>query len=498
MSFFAISGTIENISNDWFAPIDTVFSHLVNVIEPIVLFEIGGIPLIVLWVLGGGIFLTLRVKFINIWGFKHALDVLRGKYDNHEEEGDVSHFQAMATALSATVGLGNIAGVAIAIELGGTGAVFWMTLAGVLGMSTKFVECTLGQKYRLTKPDGAIAGGPMYYLSQGLAARGLPKLGRGLAAMFAALCVGAALGGGNMFQANQSFAAVATVIPALENYSWLYGLLLTLMVALVIVGGISRIGTVASKLIPAMLAIYIACCLWIIATHAGDLPHAIAKIVTEAFVPQAVGGGFVGILVQGIRRSIFSNGAGSGSAAIAHSAAKTPEPIRQGILAILEPFIDTVLICNLTAIAIVITQVYGSSDPASINGIELTAAAFGSAVSWFPFVLTGVVFLFAFSTIVSWSYYGEQCWVYLFNPNSAIAFKILFLSCLFLGSVANVGAVLNFSDMMLLLMTIPNLIGCFLLSGEVSADLKDYFNTLQWEKTIALSPEKAPKTKARI
>jgi alanine or glycine:cation symporter, AGCS family len=480
---------IEETQEDVLTALDTVFSQLVAGIERVILVDIAGMPLAVLWIVFGGIFFTLRLGFINIRGFKHALDVLMGRYDTPEEEGEVSHFQAMATALSATVGLGNIAGVAIAIELGGPGAVFWMTVAGSIGMSVKFVECTLGQKYRVVKPDGTVAGGPPYYLSRGLAVLGLPKFGQGLAVVFAICCMGSSLGAGNMFQANQSFAVLTTVIPALQGLGWLYGLLLAAIAGLVIIGGISRIGAVASRLVPAMLAIYVIACLWIVLKHLTDLPDALTTIVREAFAPSALGGGMVGSAVQGLRRSIFSNGAGSGGAAIAHAAARTKDPIRQGILASLEPFIDTVIICNLTAIAIVTTRVYGHSEPGQMNGIALTAEAFRAGADWFPVVLALVVFLFAFSTIISWSYYGEQCWIYLFGDRTTLVYQLLFLTCLFVGSVTNIGAILDFSDIMLVLMAIPNLLGCFLLSEQVAADLKNYLQHLKLEQNPAIPQE---------
>ena len=285
-------------------------------------------------------------------GFKHAIDVVQGKYDDPHDEGDVSHFQALATALSGTVGLGNIAGVAIAVQIGGPGAIVWMTLGGFFGMTSKFIECTLAQQYRMVKPDGTVSGGPMYYLSRGLAERGMRPLGKVLAILFAVLCVGASFGGGNMFQSNQAYAAVAGVLPM---PSWLFGVIVAALVAVVILGGISRIASITGSLVPAMAVIYVVACLWIILNNIGQIPSAFGTIFTQAFAPQAVAGGVIGVIVQGIRRSAFSNEAGVGSAAIAHSAARTDEPLREGLVALLEPFIDTIVICNLTALTIVIT-----------------------------------------------------------------------------------------------------------------------------------------------
>ncbi|HAG85562.1 MAG TPA: alanine glycine permease [Cyanobacteria bacterium UBA12227] len=440
--------------------------------------NLGGFLVSVLWLISGAIFFTFRMKFINLRAFGHAIDILQGKYDNLAEAGEVSHFQALATALSATIGLGNIAGVAIAISLGGPGAAFWMTLGGLFGMSSKFVECTLGQKYRVIKPDGTVSGGPMYYLSAGLAEVGQEKLGKILAIMFSVLCVFGAFGGASMFQANQSYAAVATVMPLLMDKSWLYGLILTLLVGLVILGGIKRIGVVAGIMVPGMCVIYFLAALWILLTHLSALPAAISTILIEAFSPEAVEGGFIGVVVQGLRRSAFSNEAGVGSAAIAHSAARTEEPIREGIVALLEPFIDTVIICNMTALVIVITGVYNKPELDQLKGAELTSAAFGTAIPWFPSLLAIAVFFFAFSTMISWSYYGERCWDYLFGESSLIIYKLLFLIALFTGTVIDSAWAINFSDATLIAMSFPNLLGAYFLSGQVAADLDNYMQRL--------------------
>ncbi len=477
---------IVHISSDFLDSIDRVFSGIVAAIEKVFFFSVGGMPLIILWIIGGGIFCTWRTGFVNVRGFKHAIDVARGKYDRPEEqdEGEVSSFQALATALSGTVGLGNIAGVAIAIQMGGLGAAFWMSAAALLGMCSKFVECTLGLKYRTIKPDGSVAGGPMYYLSQGLSELGLPNLGKNLAILFAIFGMGASLGGGNMFQANQSFAALSSAIPFVQDGDWIFGLVAAFLVGLVIVGGISRIGVVTSKLVPVMVAVYILGCLWVLGARIAEIPTALSAIIQEAFSPKAVEGGVVGALVQGIRRSAFSNGAGLGSAAIAHAAARTTEPVREGIVAILEPFIDTVIICNLTALVIAIAGIHEDIETAATTGSELTAAAFETVIDWFPLVLAVVIFLFAFSTMITWSYYGERCWAYLFGEQTIITFKALFLLCVFIGSVVNLTAVVDFSDMMLLAMAVPNLLGCILLSGKVATDLQDYWQRLKKESKL--------------
>ncbi len=473
---------VVNSSTDILSKVDRIFAAIVAAIEQVFFFEVGGIPFIVLWMIGGGIFFTLRLSFINLRGMKHAVEVLSGKYDRPEKSGEVSHFQGFTTALSGSVGLGNIAGVAIAIQFGGAGTVFWMTLAAILGMSMKFIECVLAQKYRSVNPDGTVAGGPMYYLSQGLAEKGLAGGGRGLAILLAIFAIFACFGSGNMFQANQSFAAISYLIPGLQNYDWLYGIAIAFLVGLVIIGGIQRIAAVTSRLLPLMVIVYILSCFSIICLHLNLIPSVVSQIIQEAFSPQAVGGGVIGVIVQAIRRSTFSNGAGLGLTAIAHSATRTDEPIREGIVASIEPFIDTVIICNCTAMVILLSGVYGSSE--SLNGIEITAAAFEQVVSWFPLILAVVVFSFAFGTVIAHSYFGEKAWVYLFGERNLIVFKLMFLSFLFLGAIANLGSIIDFSDMMLLAMAIPNIIGCFLLSGQVATDLKDYFARLKLAPTI--------------
>ncbi|MDC0832150.1 alanine glycine permease [Leptolyngbya valderiana BDU 20041] len=454
--------------------LDAIFRIIVDDwMAPVLFFSIGGIPLIVLWLVAGALFFTVRMNFVNLRAFKHAWYVVAGHYDDPSEEGELTHFQALSAALSATVGLGNIAGVAIAVQVGGPGAVFWMTLAGLFGMTSKFVECTLAQKYRVVNADGHVSGGPMYYLSQGLAEKGLAPLGKVLAVLFSILCIGGSLGGGNMFQANQSFAAVSTLVPV---PNWVYGLILAFLIGLVIIGGIKRIGSVASALVPSMCVIYVLAALWILLTNIGEVPQAIATIFSGAFTPRAAEGGFIGVFVQGVRRAVFSNEAGMGSAAIAHAAARTHEPVREGIVALLEPFIDTVVVCNITALVVVITGVY--QDP-EIAGVELTTAAFASVIGWFPIILSIAVFLFAFSTMISWSYYGERAWTYLFGERQMQVYRVIFVVCVFIGSVVNLGSLIDFTDMVFLTMAFPNMLGGFILSNNVAADLNNYFDRLR-------------------
>jgi AGCS family alanine or glycine:cation symporter len=437
------------------------------------------LPFIVLWLVIGAIFLTLRMGFINIRAFRHAIQVTRGRYTDPNEPGDVSHFEALSTALSATVGLGNIAGVAIAISIGGPGATFWMIVAGLIGMTTKFTECTLGQMYREVRHDGHVLGGPVQYLSRGFAERGMPGTGRFLAVFFALLCIGGSLGGGNAFQVNQSMNAIQETVPWLASAPWAYGLGMTVLVGIVIVGGIQRIAHVADKIVPLMATIYFAAALAVILSSLDQVPAALSAIFTQAFAPDAVYGGFVGTLVTGFQRAAFSNEAGAGSASIAHAAARTKYPVREGIVALLEPFIDTVVICTMTALVINISGAYNNPAYADLitgaQGAALTSRAFSETIAWFPYVLSASVFLFAFSTMISWSYYGERCSVWLFGDASSNYFKALFLLFVFLGSIITSTNVLDFGDLMILGMALPNLVGVYLLHGKVRTALGTYW-----------------------
>lgn len=464
-----------------FGLIDTLFAnYLVPVLEKFLFFTIGGpngIEFIVLWLIIGAVFMTLRMGFINLRGFSHAIQIVRGKYDDPDDVGEVTHFQALTTAVSGTVGIGNVAGVAIAIQLGGPGAIFWLTIAGILGMTTKFVECTLGVKYRVVHPDGTISGGPMYYLTRGLGDRGMRGFGQGLAYLFAVFCAGSTVIAASIFQTNQSYAALANVFPAISPV--FYGITVAILVALVIFGGVKRIGMVTSSLVPAMAVVYILACLWIILSNIGSVPSAFATIITTAFKPQAaIAGGFLAVFAIGLRRSAYSNEAGIGTASIAHSAAKTNEPIREGIVALLEPFIDTVVICNMTALVIVLTGEYLNARD-GVDGVVMTANAFGSVISWFPTLLAIAVFLFAFSTMISTAYYGEIAVSYVFGQRSKIVAKIVFILGVTIGASISTGAALDFTDMLLLAMAFPNLIGCYIMSGEVANDLKSYMDRLQ-------------------
>ncbi|MEM7309353.1 MAG: alanine/glycine:cation symporter family protein [Planctomycetota bacterium] len=437
------------------------------------------VPLAVLILVAGAIYFTLRMGFIQLRAFGHAIQVTRGKYDDPEDEGEVSHFQALTAALSATVGLGNIGGVAIAIGTGGPGATFWMILAGFFGMASKFTECTLGQMYRETRPDGRVMGGAMYYLSRGLGEMGMSGLGKFLAVFFAVMCIGASFGGGNTFQVSQSLGALQMTVPFLNDVPWLYGLIMAGLVAIVILGGFQRIAATAEKIVPLMCAIYVAAAIYIILANANKVPAAFGSILGSAFTMKAGLGGFLGVLVIGFKRAAFSNEAGIGSAAIAHSAAKTPYATREGIVALLEPFIDTIVVCTMTALVIVITGAWDNPEyahhVAADEGAALTSKAMGEVLPWFPYVLSGAVLLFAFSTMISWSYYGERCWAYLFGDSSSLVYRLIFIAFVFLGSVITATNVLNFGDLLIFGMVFPNIFGVVLLSGKVRSKLSEYW-----------------------
>lgn len=476
-------------ANDWMSRVDGVFGSCVGVVASVLFFDFWtsewlgtSVPFVVVWLFLGATFLTIRMGFINFRAFKHAIDLTRGVYDKPGEPGEVTHFQALSAALSATVGLGNIAGVAIAISLGGPGATFWIILVGLIGMTAKFSECTLGQLYRVSDEDGHVLGGPMRYLKSGLAELGLAKLGTVLAWLFMILCIGASFGGGNAFQVGQSLEAIRGDIPVLQDHPYIYGVLMAAMVGVVIVGGIKSIGAVASKIVPFMCLAYVVAALFILFVNAGAIPAAVMKIISGAFSVEAGLGGFLGILVIGIQRAVFSNEAGVGSAAIAHSAAKTDEPVSEGIVALLEPFIDTVVVCTITALVVVVTGAYNAPEMADAiagkQGATITLHAFTTGgYDWFRYVLYVAVVLFAYSTCISWSYYGERCWVELFGAHTSLIYKVLFLVFTVLGSIVTRGNILDFSDLMILGMSFPNLLGVFLLSGIVKRELDRY-----WQK----------------
>ena len=578
--------------------INGLFDVLVGEVYKVLFYDIYGFPLIVLTLLIGSITFTFYFRFINIRAFKHSIEVIKGKYDNPQDKGQISHFQALTSALSGTIGLGNIAGVAIAVTVGGPGAVFWMMFIAVFSMSAKFVSGTLSQMYRKINSDGSIDGGPMYYLDMGLKETGRPKLGRFLGIIYAIFIIGGALGGGNMFQSNQSFALVSNQLPFLNDFGWLYGTILAVLVGTVIIGGIKRIGKATEKIVPLMVVIYILASLTIIFTHIDRLPSVITLIFSEAFNASAIYGGGIGYIVQGIRRAVFSNEGGVGSASIAHSAAKTDEPVREGIVAMIGPFIDTIVICFMTACVILIskeenndykiyqkdleyqlikkemTKLNGKLEKAKYSeqvkfienqltdrnielekietdlsllnfryeekyidtnmndswdegepfkdigngkwddneqytdnnkngkwdegepfkdigngkwdketdkaeGAILTSSAFESVLTWFPAILTIVVFLFSYSTMISWYYYGDKSWTYLFGRKSIRVFQMIYLGCVVLGAIASLGSIIDFSDMMLLSAAFPNIIGAMFLLPKLKVALNEYWKKYQ-------------------
>ncbi|MCB1471476.1 MAG: alanine:cation symporter family protein [Rhodobiaceae bacterium] len=471
----AQEGSIDQAISDAIAPIINPFVGFIFSPMPGSEALLGtGFPWIVLWLVVAASVFTLYFGFIQFRGVRHSIQLVRGDYLDPNDAGEVTPFQALATALSGTVGLGNIAGVGVAVYLGGPGATFWMILAGLLGMASKFTECILGVRYRNEYKDGTVSGGPMYYLSKGLAEDGKAALGKFLAVFFAICCIGGALGGGNMFQANQSYSQIASLIPFFEGKGWLFGLIMAAIVAVVIIGGIKSIAKVTEKIVPFMAVLYVGSALLIIILNIGALPEAISAIISGAFAPAAVAGGAVGALIQGFKRAAFSNEAGIGSASIAHSAVQTKHPVTEGYVALLEPFIDTVVICTMTSLVITIT---GAWVPDSgVTGIALTSKAFTSQFSFFGIVLALAAVLFAFSTMISWSYYGLKSWTYLFGEGAAkeMVFKIIFCIFVVIGSSMSLGPVIDFSDAMIFTMAIANVIGLYMLMPKVKALLSDY------------------------
>lgn len=463
-----------------FRPIAKAFSDFV-----FVSIRVGqaDLQLIVVWLIAGAIFFTFYLGFINIRGFKHAIRIVLGKEDKEPKApGEVSHFQALATAVSGTVGVGNITHVAVAVSIGGPGAAFWLMVAGFLGMASKFVECTLGVKYRQINDDGSISGGPMFYLDKGLKARNLPRLGKVLAWYYAICITIGSIGIAAMFQANQAYVQFVNVTGGegsfFDQNAWLFGTGLAVLTALVIVGGIKSIARVTSKLVPFMALLYFVSSLVVLLANFDKLPWAIGAIITGAFSPDGVTGGVIAVLILGFRRAAFSNEAGIGSSAVAHAAVQTKEPLTQGFVAMLEPFIDTVIICTLTALVITVT-VYDPSmvNDGSISGVELTSSAFASVMPWFPYILAVVIMLFAYSTLISWSYYGLEGFVYIFGVKkpAKIAFNTIFCLFIIVGCTTQLDAVLDFSDAAVFAMALANILGLYLLAPSVKKDLDIYW-----------------------
>jgi len=451
-------------------------------------------PWIVMWLVVAATVFTLYFGFIQFRAFRHSIELVKGDYSDPDDAGEVSHFQALATALSGTVGLGNIAGVAVAVGIGGPGATFWMILAGLLGMASKFTECTLGVKYRNEYEDGTVSGGPMYYISKGFAERNVPG-GKFLAVLFSIFCILGALGGGNMFQANQAHAQISGIFGDFPG--WITGLIFASVVFAVIVGGIKSIARVTEKVVPFMGVLYVAAALVILLVNIDQIGWAFGQIFAGAFTGLGIAGGFVGALIQGFKRAAFSNEAGVGSAAIAHAAVRTKEPITEGFVSLLEPFIDTVVICTMTALVITISgQLIMNPETGNFvlneagtaiatidgnTGVSLTSAAFATGFSWFPYILAIAVILFAFSTMISWSYYGLKAWTYLFGEGKTteLVFKIIFCVFVVIGAAASLGPVIDFSDAAIFAMAVVNITALYFLMPVVKKELNHYLSRLK-------------------
>ncbi|MFK7986357.1 MAG: alanine/glycine:cation symporter family protein [Sandaracinaceae bacterium] len=437
-----------------------------------------GVPLVVAWLVLGAVFCTLYFGFINVRGLPLSIRALRGDFHDPDAPGQITHFQALATAVSGTVGIGNIGGVAVAVAVGGLGATFWMVVAGVLGMATKFAECTLGVRYRRENVDGTVSGGPMFYLSRGLTERGWPRVGKFMGGFYAVGIVIGCLGAGNMFQANQAYvqlrAATGGDASPLDGYGWLVGILLALIVGGVILGGITSIASVTDKLVPFMAILYVVGALTVIGLHLEALPAALSRIFEGAFTGEAAAGGAIGSMMIGMKRAVFSNEAGLGSASIAHSAVKTSLPATEGVVALFEPFIDTVVICTLSALVIGVAQVTwpGFMDSGH-EGVAMTSDAFGRTVSWFPIPLAVAAVLFAISTMISWAYYGLKGWAYLVGEGLRPRRIFSAVFCLFvaIGASIKLDAVLEFSDAAVFILCVPNVLGLVLLAPVVREEL---------------------------
>lgn len=465
------------------------------------------VPLIIFWILIAGLFFTLYYKGIAIWGFKHAVDIIAKPSEKHDDKdscGEVSSFQALATALSGTIGIGSIAGVAISISIGGPGAAFWIFAGAILGMSIKFVEATLAVKYRRFNSDGSVSGGPMHYIAHGLTRKNMRWLGQPLSVIFAILCIGGGITGGNMIQINQTAHQLIFITGGehsfLHGYAWVIGLIVAVLIGLVVVGGIKSIAKVTTVLTPTMCLLYIISGLIVICANITHIPAAIATIVTEAFHPTAVAGGVFGTIIIGLRRSVQSNEAGTGAAAIVYATSQTKEPVSQGFVALLETFLTGVL-CLFTSFAIVITGVLKTDAVGQISGIELASNAFQSVISFFPIILSVIAVLFAISTLISWAYYGQKAWTFLLGEGKKRVLTFNLLYCLFIviGSAMNVKSIIDITDAMMIAMCVPNIIVLYILAPEVKRELKSYcqrhnigkFINPNWFKQPAMAVETA-------
>ena len=470
--------SIDAFINDAVQPLTSFISSVVFYSVP--LFG-NDIPLVVAWLVFAAVFFTFYFNFLNFRGFGHAISLVRGNHSNPKDPGEVTHFQALATAVSGTVGIGNIGGVAVAISVGGPGATFWMITAGLLAMSTKFIECTLGVLLRRENADGSVSGGPMYYLEYAFAERGWKKAGAFIGRFYALGIVLGCLGIGNMFQSNQAYMQFINVTGGSDgswfaDKAWLFGLLLGALVGVVIIGGIQSIARVTGKVVPFMALLYCISALTMLGMNYEALPFAFGAIIDGAFSPEGISGGAVGVMIIGFQRAVFSNEAGIGSASIAHSAVLTREPVTEGYVSLLEPFIDTVVICTLTALVIVTTFYYDPTFDQGLGGIEMTSAAFARNISWSPYLIAIAGMLFAFSTMIAWAYYGLKGWTYLVGENvwASHLFKLVFCLFVALGCSIQLDAVLDFSDALVFLICVPNIIGLYMLAPMVRKELRSY------------------------
>lgn len=472
------AGGIDEAINAATSPIAKIVSDIVFFKLPVFDAEL---PLVVLWLVGGALFFTLRMGFVNVWGFRHAIAVVRGDYADPNDTGEVSHFGALATAVSGTVGIGNIGAVAVAVTVGGPGATFWLIVAGFLGMSTKFVECTLAVMYRNENPDGSVSGGPMYYLRRGLAERGMERFGKFMGTAYAIGIFVGALGIGNMFQSNQAYAQLNLVTGGIfDGLAWLVGLIMAAVVFAVIVGGIKSIAAVTERVVPFMAGFYCLFALIVIFMNGSAIPQAVGNIITGAFTGEGIAGGALGAMIIGFQRAVFSNEAGIGSASIAHAAVRTKEPVTEGMVSLLEPFIDTIVVCTITGMVIATTAVADPGFAGDATGIAMTSKAFERQISWFPIPLAVAGMLFAFSTMISWSYYGLKGWTYLFGESmkGQTVYKLLFCAFVALGCVVHLKPILDISDALVFVVCVPNILGLYILAPIVKRELDRYWDKI--------------------
>lgn len=476
------AGHFDRTIDCYMKPVAQVSADIIFVAVPI-----GGmqVPLIILWLMAIGIFTSVYYGFINFRCFWLSLQLLGGKYQSKDRAGQISNWEALSTSLSGTVGLGNIAGVAVAVSIGGPSATVWMILMGFLGMTTKFLECSLGVKYRTIDAEGVASGGPMYYIRRGFSDRGLPKLGKALAVFFALCCIGGAIGGGNMFQANQTFQMYLRVAGEgsyFADKAWLFGIGLAVLTGAAIIGGIKSIARVSETIFPMMAGIYLLIGLYIIGANIEHLPHALSSIFGGLFTPEAATGGLLGALIAGVKRAVFSNEAGCGSAPITYGAVKADSHIAQGLIAMLNPFIDTVIICTLTAVVIAVTGVYEGGK--GMEGVALTARAFATAGDWTKYWLGLTVFLFAYSTLISWYYLGEKAFAYLAGRSHATiyGFKVFYCLCVVVGCAAKLSNIIDFTDALFFAMAIPNVVVLYMMAPEIKRDLKAYLAEIRAKK----------------